>query len=163
MSTPSLETRLLAGVGAGLAATAGMQGLLAATGKWLPEAMPPIRQDPAEFMLKRAESAVPSKLGERIHQTAEQGAGSLLHLGYGTTAALIYAALRADDPSVLRDGLLLGLGVWAAGYLGWLPRTGLMAPVTQQRPAQVVVPLLQHAAFGVAAAAVFAGLRRLLD
>jgi hypothetical protein len=154
---------MLAGTGAGLAATAGIQALLSATGKWLPKGLPPMRQDPAEFMLGRAGSALPPKLEDRVHEAAEHGAGSLLHFGYGTTATLIYAALRADDPSVLRDGLLLGIGIWAVGYLGWLPRTGLMRPVGQQRPVQVVVPLLQHAAYGVAAAAVYAGLRRLLD
>jgi hypothetical protein len=163
MSTSSLGTRLLAGVAAGLAGTVGIHGLRTATGKWLPEAMPPMRQDPAEFMLERAGSALPSGLRERIPESAEQTAGPLLHLGYGTTSALIYAALRGDDPSVLRDGLLLGLGVWAAGYMGWLPRTGLMPPITKQRPAQVFVPLLQHVAFGLAAAAVYAALRRRLD
>src|SRR5919106_990292 len=107
MSTSSLRTRLLAGAGAGLAGTAWMHGLRTATGKWLPETMPPIRRDPADFMLERAESALPPRLENRVHEVAEHGAGSLLHFGYGTTAALIYAALRADDPSVLRDGLLL--------------------------------------------------------
>ena len=163
MSTPSLGTRLLAGVGAGLAGTMGIHGLRTATGKWLPETMPPMRQDPAEFMLERAESALPSELQKRVPESAQQTAGPLLHLGYGTTAALMYAALRRDDPSVLRDGLLVGLGVWAAGYLGWLPRTGLMSPITEQRPAQVFVPLLQHLAFGLTAAAVYAALRRRLD
>jgi hypothetical protein len=162
MSTPSLVTRLLAGAGAGLTATVGIYGLRTAAGKWLPETMPPMRQDPAEFMVERARSALPSKLGDRIPEAAKQAAGSVLQVGYGTTAALMYAALRADDPSVLRDGLLLGLGVWAAGYLGWLPRTGLMRPVAEQRPAQVAIPLLQHAVYGVVATAVYAELRRLL-
>jgi hypothetical protein len=49
--------------------------------------------------------------------------------------------------------LLLGIGVWAAGYLGWWPRTRLMSPVTEQHAGQVIVPLLQHAAFGVAVVA----------
>ena len=163
MSTPTLINRLLAGAGAGLAATAGIYGLRTASGKWLPETTPPMRQDPAEYMLERAESALPSELGDRIPEAAQQAAGSALQLGYGTTAALMYAALRAGDPSVLRDGLLLGLGVWAAGYLGWLPRTGLMPPVTEQRPAQVVVPLLQHAFYGVVAVGVYSKLRRVLD
>ena len=50
MSTPSLGIRLLAGVGAGLAGTVGIHGLMTATGKWLPEGVPPMRQDPAEFI-----------------------------------------------------------------------------------------------------------------
>src|SRR3954464_1495392 len=133
MSTP-LGTRLLAGVGAGLAGTVGIHGLMTATGKWLPAAVPPMREDPAEFMLDQAEEALPSALRERVPESARQTAERLLQIGYGTSAAMMYAALRGKDPSVLRDGLLLGLGVWAAGYLGWLPRTGLMPPITEQRP-----------------------------
>ena len=55
----------------------------------------------------------------------------------------MYAALGSRRPSLLRDGLGVGLAVWAAGYLGWLPRTRLMPPVTEQPPEQVVVPLLE--------------------
>ena len=73
MSTSSLGTRLLAGVGAGLAGTAGIHGLRTATGKWLPKAMPPMRQDPAEFMLERAGSALPSELRERIPSPRSKG------------------------------------------------------------------------------------------
>jgi hypothetical protein len=162
MRRPSLSSRLLAGVGGGLAATAGMYGMRTATGNWLPEATPPMRQDPGEFMVEQAESVLPARKRQRVPERAEAAASSALHFGYGTTAALLYAALAGERPNVLRDGLLLGIGVWAAGYLGWLPRTGLMPPITQQRKAQVVVPLLQHAAFGVVAVVVYDWLQRRL-
>lgn len=160
MQTSSLTSRLLAGAGAGVAATAGMYGMRTATQKWAPQTMPPMRQDPGEFMVEQAESVLPREKRERVPETVEATASSLLRVGYGTTAGLLYAALRRGRPNLWRDGLLLGVGVWAAGYLGWLPRTRLMPPVTQQRAAQVMVPLLQHAAFGVTVVATYDWLRR---
>ena len=59
MANPTLPVRLLAGVAAGLAGTFVLQGLIAGSGRWVPETLPPIRRDPAEFMVEQAESALP--------------------------------------------------------------------------------------------------------
>ena len=59
MANPTLPVRLLAGLAAGLAGTFVLQGLLAGSGRWAPDTLPPIRRDPAEFMVEQAESALP--------------------------------------------------------------------------------------------------------
>ena len=139
------------GAVAGVAATFVMQGMLAASKKWLPESKPPIKKDPGEFMVEKVPLPEPVK----------PWAAKSLHLGYGTAAGVLYAALRPRGAMPLLDGALLGIGVWAAGYLGWLPATGLMPPLTEQTPQQIAVPIVQHAIFGVAVATAYDGLTRL--
>jgi hypothetical protein len=139
-----------------------MYGMRTATQKLAPETLPPMRQDPGEFMVQQAESVLIPEKRERVPERVESTAASLMHFGYGTSAGVLYALLGGERPQLLRDGVLLGLGVCAAGYLGWLPRSRLMPPLTQQRPAQVIVPLLQHAAFGISVVAAYDWLRRRL-
>jgi hypothetical protein len=162
MANASLVDRMALGATAGLGATVAMQGMRTASQKLAPSAQAPIREDPGGFMVKQAASKLPDESRQRIPEAATSAASSLLHFGYGATAGVLYGALQHGSPDVWRDGLLLGLGVWAAGYLGWLPGTGLMPPVTEQRPAQVLVPVLQHIFFGVVAVEAFALLERRL-
>jgi hypothetical protein len=149
----SLPTRIALGAVAGVAGTMVMQAMMMTSGKFLPESKPPIKQDPGKFMLDK----VPIDLPESVRPLAEKS----LHLGYGMTSGAIYGALRARRGSAVFDGALLGIGVWAAGYLGWLPATGLMPPVHQHEPQQIAVPIVQHALFGVAVAAAYDGLMRI--
>ena len=145
-----LLSRLALGAVAGAAGTMVMQGMMEASGKYLPESKPPIKKDPGEFMVEK----VP--LPEAIRPWAAKS----LHLGYGMTSGMIYGALRARRGSPVFDGALLGIGVWAAGYLGWLPATDLMPPIHKHEPQQIAVPIVQHALFGVAVAAAYDGLMR---
>ena len=146
----SLPQRLALGAVAGVAATFVMQGMMTASGKLIPGSSPPIKQDPGEFMAGK----VP------LPEAVRPWAAKSLHLGYGMTPGVLYGALRARRGSPVFDGALLGIGVWAAGYLGWLPATDLMPPITEHEPKQIVVPLVQHALFGVAVAAAYDGLMR---
>jgi hypothetical protein len=149
---PALQ-RIALGAVAGAAGTMLMQAMLTTSGKFLPSSKPPIRKDPGEFMLDK----VPVDVPEPVRPWAVKS----MHLGYGMTSGAVYAALRARRGSPVFDGALLGLGVWAAGYLGWLPATGLMPGVHRQEPQQVAVPIVQHALFGVAVAAAYDGLMRI--
>lgn len=149
----SLPQRLALGGVAGAAGTMLMQAMMMTSGKFLPGSRPPIKQDPGKFMLDK----VPVDVPEAVRPWAEKS----LHLGYGMTSGAIYGALRARHGSPLFDGALLGIGVWAAGYLGWLPAADLMPPVHEHEPQQIAVPIVQHAIFGVAVAAAYDGLMRL--
>ena len=143
------------GAAAGAAGTFVMQALLAANKKLAPGAMPPIRRDPGEFMVDKAEELVPYAAREKIPDAAESAAAKSLHLGYGATCGALYAAARPEGGSPLTEGAALGLLTWAAGYLGWLPATGLMPPVWKQEPAQALTPPLTHALFGMATVAAY--------
>jgi hypothetical protein len=150
-----------AGAVAGLAGTFLIQGLLAASQKWAPQTLPPIKQDPGEFMVEQVEKYLPEKVKEKLPEGLESAAAKSLALGYGTTFGALYAASRTETKSVILEGSALGLTAWAAGYLGWLPAAGLMAPVTKQEPEQIAGPILSHVLFGILTVGLVRFLRRL--
>jgi hypothetical protein len=143
--------RIAIGAVAGLGATGVMQGLLTASAKLLPESKPPMKADPGKFMAEKAH--VPEQL--------QKAAAKSLQMGYGMTSGMLYAAVRPRGGSILIDGTLLGVAVWAAGYLGWLPAADLMPPVTEHTAQQVTVPIVNHALFGIAVVAAYDGMMRL--
>jgi len=143
------------GAAAGLAGTFVLQPLRAQTQKALPETVPPMREEPGEFMVEQAEALLPEETREEIPSSVETVAAKSLAIGYGMTFGALYGALRSDGGNLVVDGVALGLGTWAAGYLGWLPALGLMPPVQQQETEQVVMPILQHIVFGVATVAAY--------
>ncbi|HJV65472.1 MAG TPA: hypothetical protein VJ550_07065 [Geomonas sp.] len=160
--------RLLAGSIAGLAGTLLIQGVQAAGMKLIPGQMPPIRQHPGEFMVEKTEEAVQrsgekwARAVEKVPDTAEKVVAQALGVGYGLTFALLYAAGRPKVRHLLAEGGALGLATWAAGYLGWLPATKLMPPVTRQKPVQVMGGIASHIAFGLVTASLYRELRRRL-
>lgn len=158
MNNESTVQRLGAGAAAGLAGSVLIQGLLAASQKWAPQALPPIKQDPGEFMVEKAEELLPERVREKIPERLEKAAAKSLALGYGTTFGALYATSRPKLKSLLLEGSALGLATWGAGYLGWLPAAGLMRPVAEQESRQIAGPILSHILFGIATV----GLYRLL-
>lgn len=156
-------TALRAGIGAtaGLAGTVVLQGLLAASQKWAPQTLPPIKQDPGEFMIEKAQTYLPEKLREKIPEELENMVAKSLAFGYGSTLGALYAASRPETRNLLLEGSALGLVAWGAGYLGWLPAARLMPPVTRQEPEQIAGPIVSHVLFGIVTVGLFRLLRRL--
>jgi len=141
------------GAVAGFAGTVVIQSLLMAHQKVSPETMPPINRDPGEFMLSKAKAALPAKAQERVPHKVEAVSAKLLGLGYGMTFGALYAVARPKTKQSILEGALLGLAAWAVGYLGWLPGARLMRPVWKQKPVQVILPVAEHALYGVATVA----------
>lgn len=154
MDGNSVTGRALAGTAGGLAGTLTIQRLMSATASRFPGTTPPFRGDPGEFMVQRVERILSQSVRRAVPRPVEVGAAKVLALGYGLTFGALYGIARREPGNVLVDGAALGLVTWAAGYLGWLPATRLLPPVTQQRPAQALTPIWQHIAFGIAAAGV---------
>jgi len=152
--------RAAMGAAGGLAGTVAIQGLMGASQRWLPEALPPVREEPGQFMVEQAERALPPSIRRRVPDTAEQVAAKALGLGYGLTFGALYALARPRGGPTLRDGVVLGAACWAAGYLGWLPAMGLMPPVWRQRAPQAIGPAVEHLVYGVATVATYDWLRR---
>jgi hypothetical protein len=163
MNDIGLSKRLMLGAVAGLAGTSMLQGLRTASQRYLPATMPPIRMEPGAFMVEKVERTVPNRIAARTPALAEQAAAKLLAIGYGLTAGTLYAASRPGqtETSLLTDGLVIGVGTWAAGYLGWLPGFGLMAPVSQQGLKEALGPVGRHVLFGIVTAATYRKLRRM--
>jgi hypothetical protein len=155
--------RLALGAAAGFAGTLVLQALRAVNQGVAPATLPPIRQDPGAYMVEKAEELLPGPTRRAIPGWAESAAGQGLAVGYGLTFGALYAALRPHGGAILPEGVALGLATWAAGYLGWLPATGLMPPVSEQDPAQAILPAVEHAAYGVATVAAYDGLRRVFS
>jgi hypothetical protein len=151
--------RFVAGSAGGLAGTLAMQPLMAATAHWLPEGTPPLRQDPGEFMVQRAEDKLSRNVRRQIPTAAETATARALAIGYGVTFGALYSAVRPKGGSPLWDGFVLGLACWAAGYLGWLPAMGLMRPVWRQTVPRALTPAAEHVVFGIATVAVYDWLR----
>lgn len=151
----ALLKRTCLGAAGGLVGTLAIQALMGATKKWLPEASPPIRQNPGEFMVNRVEHVLPAGARKHVPEAVENAAAQGLGLGYGVAFGAAYAALNPRGGSPLIGGALLGLGCWAAGYLGWLPALGLTPSVREQTAPQVAGPVVHHLAYGVATAAAY--------
>lgn len=152
--TPRLD-QLVRGAAAGLAGSMVLQGMRTASAAFLPTTMPPIRQDPGEYMIQKAEAALPKGVTDAIPPLAEAAAAKAVAAGYGLTAGAIYALLRPASGDIVGDGVALGVGTWAAGYLGWLPALGLMPSVPEQEASELLGPLVRHAFFGIATVAVY--------
>jgi hypothetical protein len=140
--------RIILGVVGGLAGTLAIQSLLTANQKWLPSTVPPLRQNPGEFMVEQGEEVLPRSVGQRIPQGLERAAARMLAAGYGLTFGILYTVFRPKGGAVLVDGAILGLANWATGYLGWLPATELMPPVWRQKASQAIAPIAQHMLYG---------------
>lgn len=143
------------GAASGFVGTLTIQALLSANQKWLPDALPPLRKDPGEFMVERAEEVLPEEIQSQVPDLLETGAARALALGYGLTFGVLYAALCPTGGPPVRDGFALGLANWAVGYLGWLPALELMSPVWQQEPQQVFAPVAEHVIYGMTTVAAY--------
>ena len=107
-STSDLFKRMALGAAGGFAGTLAIQALMAASKKWLPAALPPMREDPGQFMVETAEEALPADVRSEIPDAAESVAAQTLAAGYGLTFGALYGTLRPEGGNPLTDGLLLG-------------------------------------------------------
>jgi hypothetical protein len=154
-NTERLLLQLAAGAAAGIAGTVVLQGLQMASKKLMPDTMPPLRGDPAKFMIEQVKRPLPENARQAISGKPSKAAEAALPLAYGMTFGAAYAALRRRGGSPLIEGVALGLLTWAAGYLGWLPATGLMPPVWRQSTKRAVAPALPHTLYGIATVAAY--------
>jgi len=104
MNSDIAAPRIGAGAAAGLVGTALVQGLMAGSQKWAPQSLPPIKQDPGEFMVKKAEEQLPDKMREQIPEQLEKAAAKTLAFGYGTAFGALYATSRPETKSLLLEG-----------------------------------------------------------
>jgi len=149
-----LARQALIGAASGVAGTVAIWLAQTATRRYLPQASEPMRLDPGEYIVHKAHRMAPPSTWKYMPHTAEKAAATSLSFVYGGLFGALYGLVRPlVGGSAALNGLMLGIICWAAGYLGWLPATGLMPPIWKQKPAQVAGPVAQHAIYGIAAAA----------
>lgn len=69
------------------------------------------------------------------------------HFAFGAGMGALYGALCAKRS--LGAGVLYGLGVWSASYLGWIPGTGILRPATSHPIRRNALMLFVHVVWGV--------------
>lgn len=88
-------------------------------------------------------------------------ATSVAHVGFGALAGTLYPPLadRARFPPAAL-GVVFGVGVWAASYLGWIPALRLLPPATRQPAQRNIMMILAHVAWGAALGLSYDALRK---
>ncbi len=85
------------------------------------------------------------------------------HFAYGVGTGAAFGLLRRERGGPVEEaavGSALGILAWGAGWSSWLPLTGVhKAPWTQETP-KVLLPVMDHAVFGVAWGLLYRALRR---
>lgn len=126
------SSNLVAGGIAGLVATAPMTAVMRALWQKLPE--------------RERYPAPPREIIDRT-TAGGQTATLLAHFGYG---ALCGAVLAASGRRSVADGVLFGLSVWGASYLGLLPSLGVLSPASGHPLRRNAMMLAAHATWGAA-------------
>lgn len=99
-------------------------------------------------------------LSDRQQQAATVGVYSAAMLGWG---AVFGAAQARFAPPLVASSLALGGWIYALNFpkaTGVLARTGVLKPPSEQTPGQAALPVVAHAAFGLATAAAYRALDR---
>jgi hypothetical protein len=75
------------------------------------------------------------------------------HIAYGVGTGTAMGLLRRERGGAAQEaavGSAIGILVWGAGWSSWLPLTGVHSPPWEQRSWKVLLPVLDHAVYGVA-------------
>jgi len=75
------------------------------------------------------------------------------HVAYGVGTGTAMGLLRRERAGAAQEsavGSAMGVLVWGAGWSSWLPLTGVHDAPWEQRSAKVLLPVLDHAAYGAA-------------
>jgi hypothetical protein len=137
-----LPLALLRGSVAGAVGTAAMSALMLAAGR-----AGLIGRQPPEAIARTATRRV---TGAEPHGDTANVLSSVSHLGFGVASGALYAALPAPDvvPPPVR-GAAFGVAVWAASYLGWVPRVlGALPSAEDDRDDRVAVMIAAHLVYG---------------
>ena len=145
------------GACAGLIATVPMTIFMLAAQRLLPAwqqyALPP----------EKLTDTLAKRVGLRKHMNKPQLllASLVSHLGFGTAAGAVYGPLTriVPLPSVLK-GIVFGVVVWLANYLGWLPVVGMAEAATKQPMHRNALMIAAHGVWGAVMGVVTNGLHQ---
>lgn len=75
------------------------------------------------------------------------------HFAYGTAAGAFYRMTMERLPlPPLFKGLAFGVGLWAVGYLGWVPALDLLPSATERPRQRTLLMIMAHLVYGVCTA-----------
>jgi uncharacterized membrane protein YagU involved in acid resistance len=79
-------------------------------------------------------------------ETNRSAAALTNHFAFGALAGAVYAALFPNRGS--GPGVIYGLAVWAASYLGWIPAAGILPDATRHPLRRNLLMLAAHVVWG---------------
>lgn len=137
--------RALAGAGAGACATVALTGL---RGSWKRVGL--VFDTAPQQVVNRLEEL---GLIDDWPPGARRALSWAAHFAYGGGTGVVFGLLRRSTASAASEaatGSALGVLAWGVGWSSWLPLAGVhQAPWSQDTP-KVLLPVLDHAAFGAA-------------
>jgi hypothetical protein len=77
----------------------------------------------------------------------------IAHFAYGAGTGAAFGLLRREKGTPGEEaavGSALGVLAWGAGWSSWLPLTGVHRPPWAQKTPRVLLPVIDHAVFGMA-------------
>ena len=142
--------RFIAGATAGAAATVPMTMFWEVMHRRLdgepPRPLPP--REVAEAL------AVKAGVNRHLDEVQMERLAMALHFGYGTLTGALFGGLAPRNPARrVAAGMLFGLGVWTASYLGWLPAAGVRHSPRWDQPARTKLIIASHLVWGACAGA----------
>lgn len=145
-----MDTRAaMQGAVAGVAATAAMSAVMVAGSRaGLMRDQPPKRI--ARKVLLRAKYR--RRPGEGV-------LGAVTHFGFGATAGAVFGLATRRGKANMPLGVAYALGIWLAGYQGWVPGLNILPPLHRDRPGRRLVMGAGHVVYGVALVAALNRLR----
>jgi hypothetical protein len=147
---------LILGAAAGTAATVPMTVFWEAMHNRLP-GEPPRPLPPREVVEALAVKAgVSRQLSERDIEWLAVAA----HFGYGAFTGALFGLVAPAGGRAIGAGMLFGVGVWTASYLGWLPAAGVRHSPRYDLPARTALILSSHVLWGAAAGLLLACRRK---
>jgi putative membrane protein len=101
---------------------------------------------PREITMKLAEKA---GVDEELSKPTRTAATLVSHFGYGAAAGALYTAALDPRDAPFAKGLLCGLFVWSASYLGLLPAAGILSSATEHPGRRNALMIGAHLVWGV--------------
>ena len=140
MNRDPLSSRLLIGAIAGFVGTAVMTAAM--------------RRMHARLPARERYPLPPREITEIVarppNETLAEDLSLAAHFGFGAAAGALLSTPEGDMP--LRRGLIGGLGVWAASYLGWVPALGILRPAHRHPLRRNALMIAAHFVWGAATA-----------
>ena len=98
--------------------------------------------------------AVKAGVNRHLDEVQMERLAMSLHFGYGTLTGALFGGLAPRNPARrVAAGMLFGLGVWTASYLGWLPAAGVRHSPRWDQPARTKLIIASHLVWGACAGA----------
>ncbi|WP_433242830.1 DUF6789 family protein [Streptosporangium sp. CA-135522] len=91
--------------------------------------------------------------GHRHRPKSGEGVlGAITHFGFGAACGALFALACGRRRAPVALGVGYGLAIWLVSYEGWVPRLGILPPISGDRPGRPAVMATGHVVYGAALA-----------